>query len=565
MNAREELLAMQKRLVTRLKRRIAEMLESESPEIAAYAAEYQAGLGNYAAVSSKAELAARMVESDLVYIGDYHTLRQAQKIPIRLLETVLTHPDFAGRKRPVVLGLEMFRATDQGKVDAYMEGRLPESDFLTAIDYSGTWGFPWVHYRTILEFAKARGIRVLAANAEVPPGKNRLGRRDTAVAEVIAHARAASPAALFVFLFGDLHVAESHLPSRVDEALSRRGAPPARRLVVYQNEESIYWQLAEAGHEQKVDVVKVNDRAYVVMNATPLHKLQSYLNWQDHHEELHCRMHPNWCEVGEDEIDFTGQVIELIRTICGFLELPVPPLDALTVYTTHDFDVLHSLEREVLSSGEIQSIEAMVLRNEAYFVTKANMILLTNLSINHASEQASLFLHARLAELDREAERSPRDAFYFNIVHGALGFFGSKIVNHKRLLYKEQDFAQFLDETKGRRIQDPRLLEVREIATLLLRHAEREREFLRTGKWRPLRGFYAAPSNILAGLTHAIGVILGDRLHAGLLQGIVTKEMMRDLFRNRFEGENAAFRGYLVLRKVLQEVEEAYLSKTERL
>src|SRR5690606_25502110 len=80
-------------------------------------------------------------------------------------------------------------------------------------------------------------------------------------------------------VFGDLHMAPGHLPAQVNATLAEGGFK-RRFVTIYQNSETLYWQLVERHLEHIVDYLKLRRDVYVLMNATPLVKFQSFSNWQ---------------------------------------------------------------------------------------------------------------------------------------------------------------------------------------------------------------------------------------------------------------------------------------------
>ena len=83
-----------------------------------------------------------------------------------------------------------------------------------------------------------------------------------------------------------------------------------------------------------------------------------------------------------------------------------------------------------------------VASSESYFIPRIPLVYLANLSINHVSEEATHFLkHLCVAA---ELPTDPIDRFYANTLHEAIGFFGSKVINHKRKAATEIDFRYML-------------------------------------------------------------------------------------------------------------------------
>ncbi len=128
-------------------------------------------------------MAADLARADVVFFGEQHDDPATHRMQLALLEAI-------GRRRDsVVLSLEMFERDVQPLLDAYLAGRIPEDSLLAA-------GRPWPRYRTdyrdLVELAKARGWRVVAANDPRPMAsavsRAGLGLLDTLPADRRAHA-----------------------------------------------------------------------------------------------------------------------------------------------------------------------------------------------------------------------------------------------------------------------------------------------------------------------------------------------------------------------------------------
>lgn len=480
--ARRELLAIQRRLWRRLQREIEASVEESPPSIAIYQEEYQRDLRRYEALATRAELVAAARAADVVYVGDYHTLPQAQKTLVKLLLAL-------ARRREVVLCVELVHAADQPALDAYMDGTFPEETFLAAIDYERTWGFPWPPYREIFDVARQRRVRVLGLNASPPDAKaDHLLERDFQAARVIVEAMRAHPGALVLVFDGDLHVARDHLPLIVDGLLQRLGERPRRRLIVHQNAEEIHWALAREGREQAVRVVRLAADAYCVLNASPFEKLHSYLNWVAARDALEPPDGRSEWDLVEDEDDdedgddgddrgavYADQVRELVGAVARFLELEREDLDAFQLFTVNDLHFLDHLAQEGgFSEAELADVKRQILSNESYFIPKGDVIYLADFSVANAAEEATHFLHHRCAGYSTDRPRDLTTDFYFRAVTEALGFFGSKLVVPTRACWTELDCARFVE-----------------------RHARRERERrARKGGARAAGAFDASASGL---------------------------------------------------------------------
>jgi uncharacterized iron-regulated protein len=96
---------------------------------------------------------------DVVFLGEYHDDAVAHGLQFEILR--LSHERFRP-KRKVALSLEMFERDVQSILDEYLSGLITENHFLSS---SRPWNNYRTDYRPMVEYAKANGIRVLAANA----------------------------------------------------------------------------------------------------------------------------------------------------------------------------------------------------------------------------------------------------------------------------------------------------------------------------------------------------------------------------------------------------------------
>ena len=96
-----------------------------------------------------------LLDYSVIFFGEEHDSPVAHEAELTLLT------ELAGRDANLVLALEMFERDVQDSVNAYLEGTLSEENFL---ELSRPWPNYQEDYRPLVEFAKARGIPVIAAN-----------------------------------------------------------------------------------------------------------------------------------------------------------------------------------------------------------------------------------------------------------------------------------------------------------------------------------------------------------------------------------------------------------------
>jgi hypothetical protein len=509
--ARAEILRLQQALFRRQQRLLNAQVHGYTPVFRRYEARYRRRVAGFERTATMDELVSAALAADVVHVGDYHTLQQAQAAFVKLVGRV------AGRGREVVLALESVEAKSQPDVDRYLAGRLGERGFLARVRRSYTRD-TWPNVRPIFDAARALGLRIVALERS---GRGSLSERDRFWARRIAGVLKERPEPLVMALTGQLHCAPPHLPAAVRKAVGRRRV---RQLVVYQNAERVSWQLAREGHAHDVEAVRLGAGEYCLVNTSPLVVQQSFLDWLEGGGDL--------VETSEPERRFK----ELARGIAAFLGIEVgDAVDGVEVFTAGDLSFLVDLRASGLfSARELALIERQILAQESYYIPKARIAYLATLSLSHAAEEAAHFLR-HMVTGDEGPARGLLDSFYGRTLEEAYAFFASKIVNPCRRAPQEADFERL------RRSRDPG--EAR-VAALVLSHKAMERGE-RGGR---LRRLYRSPDvELFHAVTHSLGYILGDQLYSALVRGTLPREEARELFLDPLEGEGDPSRTYFAL------------------
>jgi uncharacterized iron-regulated protein len=96
-----------------------------------------------------------LMDYSVIFIGEEHESRVSHDAELTIFK------ELVGRDSNLVLALEMFERDVQDILDAYLIGKISEKKFLKQArpwpNYSGD-------YRPLVEFAKGKGIPVIAAN-----------------------------------------------------------------------------------------------------------------------------------------------------------------------------------------------------------------------------------------------------------------------------------------------------------------------------------------------------------------------------------------------------------------
>lgn len=115
---------------------------------------------------SLADILRALDEADAVLVGETHDDRVGHGVEAQLLIRAAERMGVVGsdatETRPVVLAMEMFERDVQYILDEYLAGLITEDQFKKS---SRPWDRYDTDYRPMLEFARAHGIPVVAANA----------------------------------------------------------------------------------------------------------------------------------------------------------------------------------------------------------------------------------------------------------------------------------------------------------------------------------------------------------------------------------------------------------------
>ncbi len=507
--AEREALSLQLAILKATKERIRDHIGANPPELEAYSRTYEGVFRRTPVISSKRELVREAREADLVFCGDYHSLRQAQKTHVKILREVV-------KTRRVALAIEMVEARDQPRLDAFMRGTLDEREFLEAIDYEATWGFPWENYRIVFDFARAHGIPVVGLNFKPPrrrPG--RLLKRDAFAAQILARLMAEDPERLVWCMYGDLHLAPQHMPAEVERILERRG-DRRRVMLVYQNNKALWNRLARRGLVPGVDTVKLGPGRWCVLNTPPWIKLQSYLDHLERSPVASRRDHGDDDEAeGSAYDDQVAHVVGELARVLGIRSVP-----------TDHFQVLGPDELEALPAPlpwlAPSRLPVVLPASGCVYFPETRTLYLDKIDANHAAEGAAEYLH-HMASGYRLEGRDDRDAFYLRTLQKAVGFFGSLLLNPKRKTDYFLDHELTIIALRGRRrtpLQEGRL----RVARRVVEHQRAFDRLISQGKPLRLRAVYREDRDLGQGVSRALGYIMGDKLHRGLMQGVVTKE-----------------------------------------
>ena len=393
-----------------------------------YLREFNQAFRNYDSLLDSSQLQSALHSVDVVLVGDYHALPAAQRHAASLIEQRALAGD-----RPVVLGVETIYARDQHILDEWWRREIDEDEFRQRIRFDLDWGYDWAPFYDLLVMARDHAEAIYGLDCMPREDLRKIGARDRHAAAKIAEVRLRHPEAAIFVLFGESHLAPSHLPDQLRQVMSG-----AKILTVLQNIDALYWRAAgEPAH--KVEAVRVNDDVLCVFNATPLEKYESYRLFLD-----------QWSRC-DDGPDFTPTIYNLIDSLVRFLEInrysphngtqPKFLVDMLPeVYGGSSVAMVRRLlSRKGIGEDEREAMLARMEERGCAYLPQVNAFYVREFQMIPAAEDATRFLHQACQGLPQRLNRDipsgdnaklqdPIDDFYARMIEHAVAYFGSRVL-----------------------------------------------------------------------------------------------------------------------------------------
>ena len=460
------------------------------------------------------------LDSRIVFVGDYHTLRESQKTPLRLADRLLSK----GRK--VVFCTEAFHIDDQPHLEDWLSKKIDDTTLLQETEWNSKWGFPWRNFGMQMHFFRERSLPIVALNSHEKIVGKSFAARDRIAAMRIAEVLKEYPDSTLLISFGDLHMAPEHLPGEVDLVLKSTGRPPVERTVLYQNVDHVYWELAEKELEQSISTVRLDNGNFCFLGTTPLVKFQSALNWYSNESELEESLGLDQPPTVSSSV-MTDQIWMIIETICEFLEVPSAQFQDFSVYTSRNLDFLdHLTGDKKLTPEELQVVQQQYQREESCYLPRPRIIFLGNLSMRHAAEEATHHINFIMCG-DTHDFTNLSDHFYEITIRECLGFLGTKVLDHNRKPLGSREISRILEDLDSG-YPHPFHVETRE--SLLA--TQRFLDAISQGQIAHFSELFEESSNeeIISGTGHLIGYLLGDWIYEALVDGKISRNQIRQLF-----------------------------------
>lgn len=417
---------LQNQILENLKEDVKKLIGKRPPLMRSYYKDYKKIFKRFISFSSYEELISDILQSDIVYCGDYHTLKEAQLTNIKLLNKIIQ------KRNKVIITMEAFLSKHQAHIDQFMQNKYSTEEFLDKINYNKTFGFNWANYEPIIDFAKKNKLKIIGLDTQPINPKSNLISRDKNSAQIIAHYSKLLPDFLIWVIIGDLHLAPNHLPKMTEQELLKKNIN-RKQLIIYQNSETLYKKLSKRELIDKVEVVKVRKNAYCIMNTPPWLKYQSYIHWIEYGENLPKKT--NNQKNHDTASDITDEVAALILSISNFVKLKSDGLLDFTLYTPDDVSFLDLLP---YNSKDYSIYKKKMINLHNFVIPDKKILYLSKISIDCMSELASMHIYHTISKTSKSISGSLKD-FYARIIINCLATFCSKIINYKRIIPSLQE------------------------------------------------------------------------------------------------------------------------------
>ncbi|HEX7675801.1 MAG TPA: ChaN family lipoprotein [Bdellovibrio sp.] len=549
----EKWIRIRKDLYLQMQKQVRHRLGEDTPELMRYHKVYDSEFAKKWQAATKEDLWERIAQSQVVLMGDFHALHQSQKAQVRILRNI-------PKDRRVILAVEFFEASDQDKIDKYLNGRLSEKDFLKAVHWETRWGFPWEHYRPLLRWAQKQRVAVVGINKSYKKrNATTLKSRDIFAGKKIAELVKMDPEALVFVIYGDLHLAGAHIP---EEIIKNLGKPFAKKILrLFQNAEKIYFQLLKQELEATTDLVRLGHNTFCLMSVPPWVKWQNYLMYLEQTYDVGLQFQPadededdDWDdEDDEDQLDYTDHIGRYVQIISEELGQPVSVAN-LSVYTAGDAAFWVQV-REKYDQKKMKWIESLIADEMSFYLPEIETAYLARATVNHAASLAMQFIHAQWGGYKTLFSDVPAD-FLRLIWMDAVSYFGSKVINHKR---KTDTIADIKASLTSRGPSDLG----KEALQLALAQKMHELMVI-TGV--PQHRLQARPrrkwSYVLA--ARLLGGMMGERLYTGYHENLVGTKTLMSFLKKPLDNENFEVAYYAIL-EVIESLPAPFHSKKEKL
>lgn len=368
------------------------------------------------------ELFNKIRNSSLIFIGDYHTLKEAQNFQLKVLKYLKS------LKKDIILYLEPYSTEDQKNLEDFFEGKIDEETFLQKIKFRKNWGFEWENYRKILNYSKENKIKTYGINLSREAS---LKERDIYGSKFILKKIKENPDSVHLVIIGDLHLAPEHLPLKIIKNLKKKFP----YIIIYQNSETIYKKEMEKGKEKDLKVVKMNGSSFCVFNVEPWVKYQSFLIYL---------MKSKMVDLEEKNLDDLADV--LIGKLGNFFQKKWQC--NLEIKTFEEYDFLQSL----LNVERSYPFFYLLQEGYSFYLPYENIIWLPFPDLLRFVEELAHFIFYEEG-IWYGSHIFKEEYFEERVIYYAFGYFASKLLFEERKTQSIKELRKLLIEKSDLRAE----------------------------------------------------------------------------------------------------------------
>lgn len=435
---KSQIIKLRRKIYENLKSRALD-LESHSKDLDDYLLEQTESSRRKFEVIDISTIKDSVMNSDITYIGDFHTFDQNIRNVLRILKVFSTGPNNC------VIALEMIHANFQIYIDAYLDRHLTDLEFLESINYHDSWRFPWTHYKQIFDMAKKYNMKVIGINTE-----GSLKERDQFAASTLSSIKRLNPESKLIVLYGELHITANKIPKFFQQL-----EPSSRYTIIHQNLDEVYWQLIDNGQEE--GIVAFSESEFCIISAPPWIKYESMIYWYENLSadpdfDIHEYIIENGKKVFSDDTDET--FLQLSNEITNHLDLNILK-DDIEDFNLYDHTQLEYVEDKLvdnLSDQNLELFQYLIETNRSFKIPKTNSFYCSSYSMNRISYLVgSHIFHLQFKKLDKNANNlSSNSEFFVYFCFDALySYFFSKVINPHRKCDMYGDLVTLAPEKPG--------------------------------------------------------------------------------------------------------------------
>jgi len=497
-----------------------------------YVQEFAQAFQKYECAISRDTLLRFCTEADTLLVSDFHALDACQFFLCELLEELS-----AIQQRPLVLLLEAVFTRDQHIIDEWQQKEISADELRQRLHFEAEWGYEWEPFLHMLKIARGLSIPIYGADCAPRGSIRRIAQRDRHAADTIARVRKEHANALVLVMFGESHLAPTHVPRELQQRL-----PNECIRTVLQNVDELYFRAAGELSE-RVPAVQVDGDTAAVFNATPVEKWHSYRlcisRWRDE-----SRRAP----------DFTPLIYDLIDALLAFLHIDrYADEDSGSRYFVDCYPEVANMpsiaraqslmSRKPLLQARREEVMAQLVDRGSCYIPELNLMIVHRLRMQAATSDAASFVH--YACRDFEEAGSPNliteGSLYVSALEHALVHFGAQVLYPSETASEDELLALY--SMPKEEIEASTLLSYREyIRVLDCVMLHRDYECHRRSYAAPpalIRELLSSSPAAATVLARQLGQLLGGDLYRAYLAGFISRRAIRSLFFRKLQGGKA--------------------------